>query len=43
MDCSVPICTQAQEFLINTLNPASPPLYKLGGHGGDALLTCTYR
>ena len=43
MDCSVPVCTQAQEFLINTHNPATPPLYTLGGHGGDGLLGCTYR
>ena len=43
MDCSVPICTQAQQFLINTLDRSTPPLYTLGGHGGDALLKCTYK
>lgn len=39
-DCSVPICVQAEKFVVNV--PTSSPSYiELGGHGADALLTCT--
>lgn len=45
-DCSVPICVQAESFILNTLddptslqNPISDYV-SLGGHGGDNLLEC---
>lgn len=40
-DCSVPICVQAETFLFNVPSASDPGFVELGGHGGDALLTCT--
>jgi hypothetical protein len=40
-DCSVPICTQAQTFLVNTRGRAL--LQSLGGHGGDSKMQCTFK
>ncbi|KAJ1436904.1 hypothetical protein B484DRAFT_416698 [Ochromonadaceae sp. CCMP2298] len=40
-DCATPICVQAETFLINVATSTSPGYVKLGGHGGDDLLTCT--
>lgn len=39
-DCSIPICVQAEKFLLNV--PSSSPSYvSMGGHGADALESCT--
>jgi hypothetical protein len=40
LDCSVPICVQAQTFLFGVPDATSPGYQVLGGHGGDSLLTC---
>lgn len=40
-DCSIPICVQAEKFLINKESSKSPGYVLMGGHGGDAKLTCT--
>jgi len=38
-DCSVPICVQAETFLVNV--PKTSQLFvELGGHGGDGQTTC---
>jgi hypothetical protein len=46
-DCSVPICVQAERFLLNTDDEPSSTVQNsvtdyvsLGGHGGDNLLPC---
>jgi len=41
LDCSVPICTQAEQFLLNTLDPAK--VQALGGHGGDGRQPCIFQ
>lgn len=40
-DCSVPICVQAEKFLLNVPNTRSQGYVLMGGHGGDSKLTCT--
>jgi hypothetical protein len=39
-DCSVPICVQAESFLLNTKRTDAANFRTLGGHGGDNLLQC---
>jgi len=41
-DCSVPICVQAVNFYVNVPSTSSSNYISLGGHGGDAQLTCEY-
>lgn len=44
-DCSVPICVQAEKFLLNTYaaTDAAPnaAYVSMGGHGADTTMTCT--
>ena len=40
-DCSVPICVQAQRFVLNVPSSSYPGFVTMGGHGADSLLTCT--
>lgn len=40
-DCSVPICVQAEKFVVNVPSSSSPGFITLGGHGADGLMTCT--
>lgn len=39
-DCSVPICVQAETFLLNQESDTSSLFVELGGHGGDGLTSC---
>jgi hypothetical protein len=39
-DCSVPICVQAEKFLLSVASSISPGFVSLGGRGGDGLLNC---
>eukprot|EP00903_Cladosiphon_okamuranus_P018631 g17149.t3 len=39
-DCSVPICVQAAEFVLNVETDASSGYTALGGHGFDGTLAC---
>lgn len=40
-DCAIPICTQAQGFILNVPTSSSKGFISLGGHGADALMSCT--
>ena len=40
-DCSVPICVQAEKFILNVPSSTSNGYQAFGGHGADGLLSCT--
>jgi hypothetical protein len=40
-DCSVPICVQAEKFVLNVPNAKANGYQEFGGHGASGLLKCT--
>ncbi len=40
-DCSVPICVQAEKFVLNVASSSSTGYATYGGHGASGLLACT--
>lgn len=39
-DCSVPICVQAEKFVVNVPSSSDPNYVSYGGHGADGSLGC---